>query len=136
MVEASASVKSAVVGKVGKEESGAAAKEGAAAAAGGVKFSTSLEVIIPSIPEPDLIRDKSTPRSEATRLAAGLAKTLSPDLGADFTGVEATGGEAGAGAAAGGGAAAAGGGGAAAAGGAAALDAPSSTKSLNLATSS
>merc|ERR1719278_408657 len=49
-------------------------------AAGGVKLSTSLEVIMPSIPEPVFIRDRSTPLSDATLFAAGLAKTLSPDL--------------------------------------------------------
>merc|ERR1719186_1680709 len=122
---------------VGKVDRGEGAKEGAAAA-GGVKLSTSFDVIIPSMPEPDLIRAKSTPLSAATRFAAGLANTRSPDLGAALAGVGAAGGGAGAAAAAGEGAAgaAAGVGAGAAAGGAAALEDPSSTKSLNLATSS
>ena len=124
---------------MGKEDMGEAAIVGVEAAAGGVKLSTSLEVIIPSIPEPLLIKAKSIPLSEATRFAAGLANTRSPDLGAGDEGESMAAGGGGAAATGGGiaGAAAAGEGATGVAAGASdiLLD-PSSTKSLNLATSS
>merc|ERR1719397_1978997 len=96
------------------------AMAGAAAAAGALNFSTSLEVIIPSIPDPALIRARSSPLSAASLLAAGLANGLPPP-GLALTGA---------------GAAAAGAGAAAAGAAAGASETPSSTKSLNLATSS
>ena len=69
------------VGMLGKEERGAAANEAAdgAAAAAGWNFSTSLDVIIPSIPDPDWIWERSIPFSAASLLAAGLANTLPPE---------------------------------------------------------
>ena len=58
---------------------GAAGAVPAAAAGLPAKFSTSFDVIIPSIPLPDAMRDRSIPRSEANNLAAGLAKGRSPE---------------------------------------------------------
>lgn len=48
-------------------------------ARGTTKFSTSLAVIIPSMPDPDWIMLMSTPLSAATLLAAGLAKARVDD---------------------------------------------------------
>ncbi len=58
---------------------GAAGAVPAAAAGLPEKFSTSFEVIIPSIPLPEVMRDRSIPRSTAKNLAAGLAKGRSPE---------------------------------------------------------
>merc|ERR1719259_364827 len=65
---------------------------GMAAGAAGTNASTSLAVIMPSMPDPEVIWCKSTPRSAATLLAAGLAKGRAPAAGLPLAGEGAGGG--------------------------------------------